>query len=180
MAHVIDPRKGHVDLDMYKSSYMIDYQPYGKHKYSKVTPQEQAKLYRQLRDKEFYRSIRSPNPRLEDGYPAFQRPHMTAKDLGRPGFFPSQNVAAPGEDDCWFTTTCYSVYPQSLALYLSQGNPQWLHQRPEFPCLLEPEHQPAPHVGKGYLLLPGCPCPSHQRVKVPILNRWGPLMPFYQ
>lgn len=29
-----------MELDMYQSSYMIDYKPYGKHKYSMVTPQE--------------------------------------------------------------------------------------------------------------------------------------------
>ena len=29
-----------MDLDIYQSSYMVDYQPYGKDKYSRVTPQE--------------------------------------------------------------------------------------------------------------------------------------------
>lgn len=42
---------------------------------------QQAKLDAQLRDKEFYRSVSSPNPRLEDGYPAFKRPLMTTAAL---------------------------------------------------------------------------------------------------
>lgn len=29
-----------MDLDIYQSSYMVDYKPYGKHKYSQVTSQE--------------------------------------------------------------------------------------------------------------------------------------------
>lgn len=143
------------------------------------TPQEQAKLDAQLQSKEFYRPKPSPNPKLEDGYPAFKRVHMTALDLGVPGFFPPRDSTAK-KDDGRFTTTCHYAYPASLALYLSQYDPYWLHQRADFPCLMEPERQPAPEVGKGYLLLPGCPCDHHQKVKVPILNRWGPLMPFYQ
>ncbi|XP_051010517.1 testis-expressed sequence 37 protein isoform X2 [Acomys russatus] len=178
MARVVNPKKNYVDLDIYKSSYMVDYQPFGKHKYSRVTPQE-AKLDSQLRNKEFYRPTPNPNPKLEDGYPAFKRPYMTAKDLGVRGFFPPQ-VSTPVKEQSRFTTSCPYAYPASLALYLSQYDPYWLHQRPDFPCLMELERQPAPEVGKGYLLLPGCPCVSHQRVKVPILNRWGPLMPFYQ
>ncbi|XP_032761006.1 testis-expressed sequence 37 protein isoform X1 [Rattus rattus] len=179
MAHVVKPQKYKVDLDMYQSSYMIDFKPFGKHKYSRVTPQEQAKLDAQLQSKEFYRPKPSPNPKLEDGYPAFKRVHMTALDLGVPGFFPPRDSTA-NKDDGRFTTTCHYAYPASLALYLSQYDPYWLHQRADFPCLMEPERQPAPEVGKGYLLLPGCPCDHPQKVKVPILNRWGPLMPFYQ
>lgn len=141
---------------------------------------QQAKLDTQLYNKEFYRPKANPNPKLEDGYPAFKRPHMTALDLGVPGFFPPQAPVTARKDDCRFTTTCHYAYPASLALYLAQHDPYWLHQRAEFPCLMEPERQPAPEVGKGYLLLPGCLCAHHQRIKVPILNRWGPLMPFYQ
>ncbi|XP_052028531.1 testis-expressed sequence 37 protein isoform X1 [Apodemus sylvaticus] len=180
MARVVKPQKNHVDLDIYQSSYMVDYKPFGKHKYARVTPQEQAKLDTQLYNKEFYRPKANPNPKLEDGYPAFKRPHMTALDLGVPGFFPPQAPVTARKDDCRFTTTCHYAYPASLALYLAQHDPYWLHQRAEFPCLMEPERQPAPEVGKGYLLLPGCLCAHHQRIKVPILNRWGPLMPFYQ
>ncbi|XP_038547399.1 testis-expressed sequence 37 protein isoform X3 [Canis lupus familiaris] len=40
MAGVVYPRQAPVDLDIYQSSYMVDYQPYGKDKYSRVTPQE--------------------------------------------------------------------------------------------------------------------------------------------
>ena len=141
---------------------------------------QQAKLDTQLRDKEFYRPTPSPNPKLEDGYPAFKRPHMTAKDLGQPGFFPPQGRVGPVEDEWRFTSTCPSVYPASHALYLAHGDPNRIQQSADFPCLLEPEHQPAPDVGKGYFLLPGCACTYHCTVKVPILNRWGPLMPFYQ
>ncbi|KAM7334987.1 hypothetical protein ACRRTK_005464 [Alexandromys fortis] len=180
MARVVNPKKNYVDLDIYQSSYMVDYKPFGKHKYSRVTPQEQAKLDTQLRNKEFYRPMPNPNPKLEDGYPAFKRPYMTAKDLGVPGFFPPQKQATPVKDEGRFTSTCRFAYPASLALYLAQYEPFLLHQRADFPCLMEPERQPAPELGKGYLLLPGCPCLSQQRVKVPILNRWGPLMPFYQ
>ncbi|KAF5915012.1 hypothetical protein HPG69_003512 [Diceros bicornis minor] len=168
-----------VDLDIYQSSYMVDYKPYGKHKYSRVTPQEQMKLDTQLRDKEFYRPIRSPNPKLEDGHPAFKRLYMTAKDLGHAGFFPSQDLVSTAEDEHRFTSICPSVYPVSHVLYLAQGDPNLVHQSTNFPCLLEPERQPAAEEDKGYLL-PGCPCPHHGMVKVPILNRWGPLMPFYQ
>nr|XP_020749098.1 testis-expressed sequence 37 protein isoform X2 [Odocoileus virginianus texanus] len=180
MSGMVFPGQAPVDLDIYQSSYMIDYKPYGKHKYARVTSEEQAKLDTQLRDKEFYRPTPSPNPKLEDGYPAFKRPHMTAKDLGQPGFFPPQDHVAPVEDECRFTSVCPSVYPASHALYLAHGDPNRIRQGADFPCLLEPERQPAPDVGKGYFLLPGCACPSHCTVKVPMLNRWGPLMPFYQ
>ncbi|XP_033032688.1 testis-expressed sequence 37 protein isoform X1 [Trachypithecus francoisi] len=169
-----------VDLDIYQSSHMVDYQPYGKHKYSRVTPQEQAKLDAQLRDKEFYRPIPNPNPKLTDGYPAFKRPHMTAKDLGLPGFFPSQEHEATWEDERKFTSTCHFTYPASHDLHLAQGDPNQVLRSADFPCLLDPKHQPAAEIAKGYLLLPGCPCLHHHIVKVPILNRWGPLMPFYQ
>lgn len=141
---------------------------------------QQAKLDAQLQSKEFYQPKPNPNPKLEEGYPAFRRPYMTALDLGVPGFFPPQERVTTRKDDGRFTTTCHYAYPASLALYLAQQDPYWLHQRADFPCLMEPERQPAPEVGKGYLLLPGCLCDHHQRVKVPILNRWGPLMPFYQ
>lgn len=33
-----------MDLDIYKSSYMVDYKPFGKHKYSSVTPQEVGRV----------------------------------------------------------------------------------------------------------------------------------------
>ncbi|XP_006168418.1 testis-expressed sequence 37 protein isoform X2 [Tupaia chinensis] len=179
MAGVRYPGQARVDLDIYQSSYMVDYKPFGKHKYSRVTPQE-VKLENQLRDKEFYRPIPNPNPKLADGYPAFKRPYMTARDLGLPGFFPSQDRVAPEEDESKFTSTCPFTYPVSYALYQAQGDPSQVHQSTDFPCLLEPEHQPAAEEGKGYLLLPGCPCPHHHKVKVPVLDRWGPLMPFYQ
>nr|XP_028687289.1 testis-expressed sequence 37 protein isoform X2 [Macaca mulatta] len=140
----------------------------------------QAKLDAQLRDKEFYRPIPNPNPKLTDGYPAFKRPHMTAKDLGLPGFFPSQEHEATWEDERKFTSTCHFTYPASHDLHLAQGDPNQLLRSADFPCLLDPKHQPAAEIAKGYLLLPGCPCLHHHIVKVPILNRWGPLMPFYQ
>ncbi|XP_054332324.1 protein SPMIP9 isoform X6 [Pongo pygmaeus] len=143
-------------------------------------PGQQAKLDAQLQDKEFYRPIPNPNPKLTDGYPAFKRPHMTAKDLGLPGFFPSQEREATREDECKFTSTCHFTYPASHYLHLVQGDPNQVLQSADFPCLLDPKHQPAAEVAKGYLLLPGCPCLHHHIVKVPILNRWGPLMPFYQ
>ncbi|KAM9585319.1 protein SPMIP9 [Trichechus inunguis] len=180
MAGVTYPRQAPVDLEIYQSSYMIDYQPYGEHKYSSVPRQEQVKLDAQLRAKEFYRAIPNPNPKLVDGYPAFKRPQMTAKDLGQPGFFPPPDSMATGEDQDKFTSTCHSTYPTSQALYLAQGDPNQVHQSADFPCLLEPERQPAAEEGKGYLLLPGCACPHCQMPKVPILYRWGPLMPFYQ
>ncbi|XP_035127906.1 protein SPMIP9 isoform X1 [Callithrix jacchus] len=180
MARVIYPGQDSVDLDIYQSSHMVDYQPYGKHKYSRVTLQEQAKLDAQLRDKEFYRPIPNPNPKLTDGYPAFKRPHMTARDLGLPGFFPSQDHEATKEDKYKFTSTCHFTYPASHDLNLAESDPNQVFQSADFPCLLDPKHQPAAEMGKGYLLLPGCPCPHHHIGKVPILNRWGPLMPFYQ
>ncbi|KAM6180167.1 protein SPMIP9 [Erethizon dorsatum] len=180
MAGVVYPKQGHVDLDIYQSSYMVDYQPYGKHKYSTATPQEQAKLNTQLWKEEFYRPVPTPSLKLAEGFPAFERPHMTARDLGLPGFFPPEDGAAGVEDERPFSSTCPSVYPASLALHLARGPPNLLQQSTCFPCLLEPERQPAAHEGKGYLLLPGCPCPRHQSTKVPILYSWGPLMPFYQ
>ncbi|XP_012498733.1 PREDICTED: testis-expressed sequence 37 protein, partial [Propithecus coquereli] len=140
----------------------------------------QAKLEAQLRQKEFYRPIPNPNPKLVDGYPALERIHMTAKDLGVPGFFPSQDHVATGEDECKFTSTCPVTYPASHRLSLAHSDSGHVHQSADFPCLLEPECQPAAEEGKGYLLLPGCPCLRHHTVKVPILDRWGPLMPFYQ
>ncbi|XP_038309286.1 testis-expressed sequence 37 protein isoform X12 [Canis lupus familiaris] len=180
MAGAVYPRQAPVDLDIYQSSYMVDYQPYGKDKYSRVTPQEQVKLDAQLRDKELYRPIPSSKPKLEDGYPAFRTLHMTARDLGQPGFFPPQDHGTAAEDECRFTSICRSVYPACHPLYLAQGDPNRGRQSTGFPCLLEPERQPAADVGKGYFLLPGCLCPYHHKVKFPILNRWGPLMPFYQ
>ncbi|XP_024408133.1 protein SPMIP9 [Desmodus rotundus] len=180
MAGVVYPRQAPVDLDMYQSSYMVNYKPYGKHKYSRVTPQEQVKVETQLREKEFYKFIPSPNPRLEEGYPAFKRPYMNAKDLGHPGFFPSVDHVRTVNDECRFPSICPSMHPVSHALYLAQRNPNRVHWSADFLCLLEPEHQPSAKEGKGYLLLPGCVCPHHCTVKVPILNRWGPLLPFYQ
>ncbi|XP_037384771.1 testis-expressed sequence 37 protein [Talpa occidentalis] len=179
MAGVVYPKQSPVDLDIYQSSYMVDYKPYGKHKYLRITPEEQVKVDTQLRAKEFYRPILSPNPKLEDGFSAFKRLHMTAKDLGQPGFFPSQDPVTAAQN-CTFTSVCPSAYPASSSLYLAQGDPVWVHQVADFPSLLEPERQPAPEVGKGYFLLPGYLCPHRHTIKFPILNRWGPLMPFYQ
>ncbi|XP_058523382.1 testis-expressed sequence 37 protein isoform X2 [Ochotona princeps] len=176
---VLYPGQVPVELDMYQSSYMIDYKPYGKHRYSMVTPQE-VKLDAQLRDQEFSRPTPSPNPKLSDGYSAFKRPHMTARDLGLPGFFPAQDPGTMGEDKNRFTSACPHTYPAPHTLYLAPGDPNRLHQGTDFPCLLEPEQQPAAEEGTGYLLLPGCPCTRHPTVKVPVLYRWGPLMPFYQ
>ncbi|XP_005385435.1 PREDICTED: testis-expressed sequence 37 protein isoform X1 [Chinchilla lanigera] len=180
MAGVVYPKQGPVDLDIYQSSYMVDYPHYGEHRYSTATPQEQVKLNTQLRKEEFYRLAPDPNPKLADGYPAFKRPHMTARDLGLPGFFPPQDGAASMEDARLFSSTCPSVYPASLSLHLARGPPNLVQQSTHFPCLLEPGHQPAAHEAQGYLLLPGCACPPHHSTKVPILYRWGPLMPFYQ
>ncbi|XP_016003364.2 testis-expressed sequence 37 protein [Rousettus aegyptiacus] len=180
MAGVVYPRQAPVDLDMYQSSYMVNYKPYGKHKYSRVTPHEQVKLDAQLREKEFYRPIRGPYPKLEDGYPAFKRPYMTAKDLGNPGFFPPPERETTGEEEGRLTSICPSVYPVSHGQYLPQGYLNGVHQSADFPCLLEPERQPATEAAKGYFLLPGCVCPHHHTAKVPVLNRWGPLLPFYQ
>ncbi|XP_006875932.1 PREDICTED: testis-expressed sequence 37 protein [Chrysochloris asiatica] len=174
------PKQGPVDLDIYQSSYMVDYKSYGEHKYSSISPQEQVKLDAQLRAKEFYRVIPSPNPKLVDGYPAFKRRHMTAKDLGQPGFFPPPDGAATAEDQNKFTSSCHAKYPTSQVLHLTQDHPDLVHQSADLPCLLESEHQPAAEEDKGYLLLPGCSCPHHHMPKVPILYRWGPLMPFYQ
>nr|XP_040126598.1 testis-expressed sequence 37 protein isoform X2 [Ictidomys tridecemlineatus] len=149
-----------------------------------VYPGQQAKLDAQLRYKEFYRPVASPNPKLEDGFPAFERPLMTARDLGLPGFFPPQDSGASAESEsgsrCVLSSICPWAYPASPNLCLAQGDPNKLPQITHFPCLLEPWHQPAAAEGKGYLLLPGCPCPRHQMLKVPILYRWGPLLPFYQ
>ncbi|XP_007952291.1 testis-expressed sequence 37 protein [Orycteropus afer afer] len=180
MAGVVYPGQAPVDLDIYQSSYMVDYKAYGEHKYSGVTPQEKVKLNVKLRAKEFYRAIPNPNPRLVDGYPAFKRVHMTAKDLGQPGFFPPPDDAVQANDQYKFTSTYHSTYPASQPLNPAQSDPNQVYQSADFPCLLEPEHQPAAEEGKGYLLLPGCSCPHHQMAKVPILYRWGPLRPFYQ
>ncbi|XP_075418774.1 protein SPMIP9 [Tenrec ecaudatus] len=180
MAHAVYPGQAPVDLDIYQSSYMIDFQPYGEHKYSGVSPQEQAKLDSQLRAKEFYRAVPSTNPKLADGYPAFKRIHMTAKDLGQPGFFPPPDGAAFAEDQNQYTRACHCMYPASETRHLAQDDPRWLQQNADFPCLLEPKSQPATEEEKGYLLLPGCSCPHQQMPKFPILYRWGPLMPFYQ
>ncbi|XP_054448147.1 protein SPMIP9 [Pteronotus mesoamericanus] len=177
MAGVLYPRQAPVDLDMYQSSYMVNYKPYRKHKYSRVTSREQVKVETQLWEKEFYKFAPSPTPKLEDGYPAFKRPYMNAKDLGHPSFFPSVDTV---KDECRFPSICPSMHPVSHALYLAQGNPDWVHRSADFLCLLEPEHQPAAEEGKGYLLLPGCFCPHSRTARVPILNRWGPLLPFYQ
>nr|XP_005338523.2 testis-expressed sequence 37 protein isoform X1 [Ictidomys tridecemlineatus] len=184
MERTVYPGQAPVDLDMYQSSYMVHFQPYGKHRYSRAMPGEQAKLDAQLRYKEFYRPVASPNPKLEDGFPAFERPLMTARDLGLPGFFPPQDSGASAESEsgsrCVLSSICPWAYPASPNLCLAQGDPNKLPQITHFPCLLEPWHQPAAAEGKGYLLLPGCPCPRHQMLKVPILYRWGPLLPFYQ
>uniref|UniRef100_A0A8D1E3L8 Testis expressed 37 n=1 Tax=Sus scrofa TaxID=9823 RepID=A0A8D1E3L8_PIG len=180
MAGVVYPRQAPVDLDTYQSSYMVDYKPYGKHKYVRVAPEEQAKLDTQLRNKEFYRPVPIADPRLEDGYAAFRRRHMTARDLGLPGFFPPQSHVTTVEDEGRFLSVCPTLYPVSHDLYLAHGDPNRIRQSADFPCLLEPERQPAVEVGTGYFLLPGCACPYRCTVKVPILNRWGPLMPFYQ
>ncbi|XP_013370050.1 PREDICTED: testis-expressed sequence 37 protein isoform X2 [Chinchilla lanigera] len=40
MAGVVYPKQGPVDLDIYQSSYMVDYPHYGEHRYSTATPQE--------------------------------------------------------------------------------------------------------------------------------------------
>ncbi|KAM8792075.1 protein SPMIP9 [Rhynchonycteris naso] len=180
MAGVRYPRQAPVDLDMYQSCYSVNYVPYGKHKYSRVSSQEHVKVETQLREKEFYKPIPSPNPKLEDGYPIFKRPYMNAKDLQHPGFFPSPGREDTVKDKCRFTSICPSLHPVSHTLYLAQGDPNPIYQNADFPCLLQPVHQPAAEEGKGYLLLPGCLCPHHCTTKVPILNRWGPLLPFYQ
>ncbi|EHA99429.1 Protein TSC21 [Heterocephalus glaber] len=110
---------GPVDLDIYQSSHVVDYKPYGKQKYSTATLQEQAKLDAQLQKEEFHRPVPDPRPKLADGYPAFKRPHMTARDLGLPGFFPTQDPVASMEDMGPFSSTCPSGYPASLALHLA-------------------------------------------------------------
>ncbi|XP_055452353.1 testis-expressed sequence 37 protein [Psammomys obesus] len=177
MAHAVNRKKDHVDLDIYKSSYMVDYQPFNKHKYCIVTPEEQAKLDTQLRNKEFYRPVPNPNPKLKDGYAAFKRTHMTARDLGVCGFFPRHPVT-PAKDR--FPDIRRHAYPDCMSQCLAQNNPSWLHQRSDFPGFLELDRQPAPEAGKDYILLPACPCAPFERVKVPIANKWGPVMPFYQ
>ncbi|XP_016057330.1 PREDICTED: testis-expressed sequence 37 protein [Miniopterus natalensis] len=179
MARAVHPRQAPVDLDIYQSSYMVDYQPYGKHRYTRVSQQEQAKVDTQLREKEFYKPTPNPYPKLEDGYPAFKRPYMNAKDLGQSSFFPSLDPMST-EDKYRFRCTCPSRYQAFHALPLAPGRLDRSHQSAAFPCLLEPEPQPAAEDRKGYFLLPGCPCPCHPAVKVPILTRWGPLLPFYQ
>lgn len=140
---------------------------------------QRAKLETQLREQEFHRPSPSPNPKLEDGYPAFKRPYMTAKDLGQPGFFPSPDRVTTAEGERRFARICPSEPAASQAPYLPQGGPDPLPRSALSPCLLEPERQPAAEEGKGYILLPGCRCPHHT-AKVPLLYRWGPLMPFYQ
>ncbi|XP_008152346.2 testis-expressed sequence 37 protein [Eptesicus fuscus] len=180
MAGVVCPLKPLVDLDIYQSSYMVDYQHHGKRKYSSISPQEQVKVDTQLREKEFYKLTPSLNPKLEDGYPAFKRPYMNARDLGQPGFFPPLDRMSTEEHKCRCTSICPSMYPAPHAWALAQGDPNRGHQNADFPCLLEPELQPAAEEATGYLLLPGCLCPHHPTTKVPILNRWGPLLPFYQ
>ncbi|KAM4866903.1 protein SPMIP9 isoform 2-T2 [Thomomys bottae] len=153
-----------VDLDIYKSSYMVDYKPFGKHKYSSVTPQEQAKLDTQLRKKEFYRPPHNPNPRLQDGYPAFKRPHMTAKDLGLPGFFPPRDNAATAEEGCKAGSICPLEDLELPALVA----PRPLMPRPDHHHLLDPKY----HLLRDF--------PQHWKGKVPLLDPLGPSMPFYQ
>jgi hypothetical protein len=89
---------------------------------------QQGKLDMQLRDREFFRPIPSPNPKLEDGYPAFKRPHMTAKDLGIPGFFPPQAPVVTEEDKYKFTSIWPYMYPASPDLYVALGEPNQVHQ----------------------------------------------------
>ncbi|KAM7098717.1 protein SPMIP9 [Molossus nigricans] len=209
MAGVVYPRQVPVDLDIYQTTYMVNYHPYGKHKYSRVTPQEQVKLDTQLREKEFYRLIPSPNPKLKDGYPAFKRPYMNARDLGQPGFFPSLDHGGTEKEELGFTCSpagrpvprtlppagaafpCLREPAQQPAAEEGTGYlllPGCLCPVPRalppagaaFPCLREPAQQPAAEEGTGYLLLPGCLCPGHGAAKVPVLSRWGPLLPFYQ
>ncbi|KAM5227786.1 protein SPMIP9 [Ctenodactylus gundi] len=166
-----------VDLGIYQSSYMIDYQPYRGHRYSTTTPEEQAKLDTQLRNKEFYR----PSHKMEDEGGACRSPGVAAEDQHFPGFLPPQALEGPpAEEASALHSTHPVVYPVWQAVHLPRGHPSRLQPSPAIPCLLEPTWQPAPEEGTGYLLLPGCPCPLHQGVKVPILTRWGPLMPFYQ
>lgn len=141
---------------------------------------QQMKVDTQLKEKEFYKLTPSLNPKLEDGYPAFKRPYMNARDLGQPGFFPPLDRMSTEEHKCRCTSICPSMYPAPHALALAPGDPNRGHQNADLPCLLEPELQPAAEEATGYLLLPGCLCPHHPTTKVPILNRWGPLLPFYQ
>ncbi|XP_004612158.2 testis-expressed sequence 37 protein [Sorex araneus] len=183
-----------LDLTIYQSSYMTDFQPYGNYGYIRMEPGEKEKLDRQLREKELYRPVVSPIPKLSAGYTAFGRTHLTARNLGRPCFFllpqagPAQE-AAQGEpeeeileeDACRVAGTCPCMYPRSYGLSLARvrlDSP--LYQVANLPCLLEPERQPAPHIGTGYFLMPGCLCAFHHKIKYPILSRWGPLLPFYQ
>ncbi|XP_036111000.1 testis-expressed sequence 37 protein [Molossus molossus] len=174
MAGVVYPRQVPVDLDIYQTTYMVNYHPYGKHKYSRVTPQEQVKLDTQLREKEFYTLIPSPNPKLKDGYPAFKRPYMNARDLGQPGFFPSLDHGGTEKEELGFTCgPAGRPVPRALP-------PASAAFPAAFPCLREPAQQPAAEEATGYLLLPGCLCPGHRAAKVPVLSRWGPLLPFYQ
>lgn len=131
---------------------------------------QQVKLETQLREKEFYKLIPGPNPKLKDGYPAFKRPYMNAKDLGQPGFFPSlDHVGAEKEELGFSCGPLERPVPRTLPPASAA-----------FPCLREPAQQPAAEEGAGYLLLPGCLCPRHRAAKVPVLSRWGPLLPFYQ
>ncbi|XP_049640574.1 testis-expressed sequence 37 protein [Suncus etruscus] len=178
-----------VDLTIYQSSYMNDFQPYGDYKYIRMDPKEKEKLDRQLREKQLYRPVVSPYPKLSQGYSAFKGIHMTARDLGPNGFFRQQaqsvqekpqeeaQKGAEGRVPC----PCPCLYPRSYGLSLARtGLEHPLYQVANLPCLIEPERQPAPHIGKGYFLMPGCLCPFHHKIKYPILSRWGPLLPYYQ
>ncbi|XP_048208159.1 testis-expressed sequence 37 protein [Perognathus longimembris pacificus] len=164
-----------VDLDIYQSSYMVDYKPYGKQKYSSVSPQEQAKLDRQLRSKEFYKPILHVNPRLQDGFPAFQRPHMTARDLGLPGFFPPQDNMATAGGQCLAGSVCPLEGMALPALTM----PRRLGPRMDLRGLLDPTSLPGQQEDKA-LPLPGSLDPHHWTSKVPLLDPLGPSMPFYQ
>lgn len=144
-----------------------------------LSPQR-AKLQTQLREKEFHRPSASPNPKLEDGYPAFESPYMTAKDLGRPGFFPPLPRLATAEGARGLASACPAESAAARAASVPPAGPGRPRRSALSPCLRESERQPAAAEGEGYILLPGCLCPSHRTVKVPVLYRWGPLMPFYQ
>ncbi|XP_069875671.1 protein SPMIP9 isoform X1 [Dipodomys merriami] len=165
----------HVDPEIYQSSYMADYKPFGKQKYSSVTPQEQAKLDTQLRNKEFYRPPPQINPRLQDGYPAFKRPYMTAKDLGLPGFFPPKDRGATGGDDCNPDSICPL---QGMALP-ALTTPRQLSPGADLQYYLNPKYQPGSEEDKDHLLLHSS-SPHHWTGKVPLLNPLGPPMAYYQ
>lgn len=150
---------------------------------------QKEKLDRQLREKQLYRPVVSPYPKLSQGYSAFKGIHMTARDLGPNGFFRQQaqftqekpqeeaQEGAEGRVPC----SCPCLYPRSYGLSLARtGLEHPLYQVANLPCLIEPARQPAPHIAKGYFLMPGCLCPFHHKIKYPILSRWGPLLPYYQ